>query len=275
MSSFPSPYSELQKRVLFAVILSFIALTTAYYGGFGFVAFWSVAGAIALYEGVSVAKIYPTQTPRFLLAAIVGAFGLMSFWSWTWSLLILALAVYPLLLPPTRKARLWGILGLLYALVLTAAPLLAREHPILGMGILFWMFAVVWTTDIGGYIVGRSIGGAKLWPSVSPNKTWSGFLGGVIAGTMAGLGVAAWFAHKSIPLPVDMLVVGVVSCAAAILSQGGDLAESAFKRYFKVKDSGWIIPGHGGVLDRLDGFWAVCFLVLCMLFLRTILAGIL
>jgi phosphatidate cytidylyltransferase len=113
-----------------------------------------------------------------------------------------------------------------------------------------FLFAIVWTTDILGYFVGRFVGGPKLWPRVSPKKTWSGAIGGAGGAVIAGLAVAH-YAHVANPLAVGALAL-VLSAA----SQGGDLFESAFKRRFGVKDAGHVIPGHGGIMDRLDGFLA-------------------
>ena len=108
---------------------------------------------------------------------------------------------------------------------------------------------IVWVTDIGGYFAGRGIGGPKLWPRVSPKKTWAGAIGGFIA----SLAIAAAFAGFGFGKMGPLLLLGAV---LSIASQLGDLFESAVKRRFGVKDSSQIIPGHGGLLDRLDGFVA-------------------
>jgi phosphatidate cytidylyltransferase len=120
---------------------------------------------------------------------------------------------------------------------------------------------VVWATDIGGYFVGRGIGGPKLWPRISPNKTWAGAAGGFAASLVVAAGFAGFGLGRSGPL---LLVSAVLSIA----SQLGDLFESAVKRRFGVKDSGHIIPGHGGLLDRLDGFVAAIVLAAIFGFLR-------
>lgn len=117
---------------------------------------------------------------------------------------------------------------------------------------LYWtvlVFAVAWAADILAYLVGSAVGGPKLWPRFSPNKTWSGFIGGLLAGMIAGGVMAAW-------LDMGALTAfwgAVLGLLAALATMGGDLWESALKRRFGVKDAGNLIPGHGGLLDRVDG----------------------
>jgi phosphatidate cytidylyltransferase len=118
-----------------------------------------------------------------------------------------------------------------------------------GRGAALWLLAVVWATDIGAYAAGRSIGGVRLAPRLSPNKTWAGLVGGIVSAALVGL-VAAWLGRA----PLRFFVP--VSMALAVIAQLGDLAESLAKRHFGVKDSGGLIPGHGGLLDRLDGLLA-------------------
>lgn len=111
------------------------------------------------------------------------------------------------------------------------------------------VFAVAWSADILAYLAGSTFGGPKLWPRFSPNKTWSGFIGGILAGAVAGAVMAAW-------LDMGRLTVfwgAVLGLAAALATMAGDLWESALKRRFGVKDAGNTIPGHGGLLDRVDG----------------------
>jgi phosphatidate cytidylyltransferase len=115
---------------------------------------------------------------------------------------------------------------------------------------IFFLFAIVWTTDIAGYFAGRAIGGPKLAPSISPKKTWSGAIAGLIA-----VVVIVAIGARYVP-GVRLAPLIAISMLLSIVSQAGDLAESALKRRFDVKDASQIIPGHGGVMDRLDGFWA-------------------
>lgn len=117
---------------------------------------------------------------------------------------------------------------------------------------LYWtvlVFAVAWAADILAYLVGSAIGGPKLWPRFSPNKTWSGFIGGLLAGMITGAAMAAWLDMGAL----TAIWGGVLGLAAALATMGGDLWESALKRRFGVKDAGNLIPGHGGLLDRVDG----------------------
>jgi phosphatidate cytidylyltransferase len=106
---------------------------------------------------------------------------------------------------------------------------------------------VVWGTDIGGYFVGRSVGGAKLVPQISPNKTWSGLFGGMALAALAGATGAVWFNLG------NAILLALAGAILAVVAQIGDIAESALKRHFDVKDSSRLIPGHGGLLDRVDG----------------------
>jgi phosphatidate cytidylyltransferase len=113
---------------------------------------------------------------------------------------------------------------------------------------MLFLFAIVWVTDIAAYFVGRAFGGPKLWSAVSPKKTWSGAVGGTLGGVAAGLVVA-----KVAGLVVAPMLV-IVALALSIAAQLGDLLESAIKRHFGAKDASQLIPGHGGLMDRLDGF---------------------
>ena len=152
----------------------------------------------------------------------------------------------------------WTVGGLFYALIPTLSLLWIRDRAPQGLELLYWVFIVTWTTDIGAYFAGRAIGGPKLAPTISPNKTVAGLVGGMIS---AGLASWAWVQYVMLPLP--LLWLAPLFAAAA---QSGDLFESWMKRRAGVKDSGTILPGHGGVLDRLDGLVVVAALTaLCQL----------
>ena len=130
---------------------------------------------------------------------------------------------------------------------------LAWLHDSLGAGwpLVFFVFFVVWSTDIGAYAVGRTLKGPRLAPAISPNKTWSGFVGGLGFAAVVAVCLSKWL-NGSRPWQVVVIAIGL-----SLLGQGGDLFESAMKRKFGVKDSGNLIPGHGGMLDRIDALlWA-------------------
>jgi phosphatidate cytidylyltransferase len=157
--------------------------------------------------------------------------------------------------------RLWSAAGFAYAAAAEVASVLVRIDRADGFVALMLVLLVVWVTDIGGYVAGRGIGGPKLWPKVSPGKTWAGAIGGFVASLMVAAGFVAFGLGKTAPV----LVLGAV---LSIASQLGDLFESAVKRRFGVKDSSHIIPGHGGLLDRLDGFIAAIVMAAILGFLR-------
>lgn len=175
-------------------------------------------------------------SPYFEILIVVAA----GFMAWEWNR-VCASAVNRLL---------WRGGGVLYI----AAPCLSlvwlRGDPVAGRETVLWVFILVWAADIGAYAFGRMIGGPRLAPAISPKKTWAGFIGGVSCAGVTGAVAAGMLGKESlVPLAVVSLVLGAVS-------QGGDLLESWVKRRFKVKDTGNIIPGHGGVLDRVDGLLA-------------------
>jgi phosphatidate cytidylyltransferase len=128
-----------------------------------------------------------------------------------------------------------------------------RQSDAFGLIATAWLFAIVWGTDIMAYFGGRLIGGPKLWPRVSAGKTWSGTLIGIFGGALIGLALAITGLERT-----SIVTLFLIGLLLAAVSQAGDLAESALKRRFGVKDSGALIPGHGGVMDRLDGFTAAC-----------------
>jgi phosphatidate cytidylyltransferase len=151
---------------------------------------------------------------------------------------------------------LWLAAGVIYASVFLVSMLLLRDDPRLGLVALIWLFALIWTTDIVAYFTGRAFGGPKLWPAVSPHKTWSGAVGGTIGGLVAGAVTLAAGGLSLRPLHA------VVMLAVVIAAQLGDLMESAIKRRFGVKDSSQLIPGHGGLMDRCDSLVAAAVVAL-------------
>jgi phosphatidate cytidylyltransferase len=177
------------------------------------------------------------------VALIVAAYG----WPIV-GLLLLAVAAVPVslfLAPMQDRAPLWALVGPLYIGIPAIALIWLRQQED-GIAWVLWLMGVVIATDIGGYAAGRSLGGPKLAPRISPKKTWAGLIGGVIAASLVGLIAAS-------SLGIGGFALLVLSAVLAVWEQVGDLFESGIKRHFGVKDSGTIIPGHGGVLDRVDG----------------------
>lgn len=193
---------------------------------------------------------------RAVVGLILIVLALLADWAGGWPFAVVVAAGAGLIFSEWRAlTRGWGptwfIGGVLYALVPAVALLWTR---LLSGGAAFvlWAFVVTWATDIFAYLVGRSFGGPKLAPSISPNKTWSGLAGGVIGATILGGLLSRWLG-----LPDSFLLAAPLFAVAA---QAGDLAESALKRRAGAKDAGSLLPGHGGVMDRLDGLVPVAVL---------------
>lgn len=193
---------------------------------------------IGLAAAVSVAIVLASAITTGLgQLALVGAAGM--------AIVAVAAAV------SRAPGAMWIVIGVALTLVPCFSVLWLRAMEPRGLLLVAWLVAVVVATDVGAYAAGRGIGGPKLAPRVSPNKTWSGLVGGMAASAIVGAVVAAGFADA------DALLLAGVSAVLAVIAQLGDLGESAFKRKYSVKDSSTLIPGHGGVLDRLDGHMAV------------------
>ena len=240
---------NLLTRVIAALVLAPTAIVIAYAGGWLWAALVTLA-AIGLYvEWLMIvdAARRPRAVACGVVALVISGFCLAS-GHLEASLLVLALGFAGVaLLSPERRA--WTATGFFYAAAAEVASVLVRLDPVWGFAALILILLVVWVTDIGGYFAGRGVGGPKLWPRVSPKKTWAGAFGGFAANLVIAVGFAAFGLGKTGPL----LLLGAI---LSIVSQLGDLFESAVKRRFGVKDSSHLIPGHGGLLDRLDGFVA-------------------
>jgi phosphatidate cytidylyltransferase len=156
----------------------------------------------------------------------------------------------------------WKIAGVFYAGVLLLAPLALRHDNELGYLVIIFLFAIVWTTDIAGYFAGRAFGGPKLMPAVSPKKTWSGAIAGTLGAMIVAVVLTSYFGS------FNRIAIAVLAFLLSVASQLGDLLESWVKRKFGAKDASQLIPGHGGVMDRLDGFWAAAMLACLIGLLR-------
>ena len=199
--------------------------------------------------------VHERRSSQFAIHAASGLCGVLL--SITTSVIptLLAIAVLTLAAALLDKLRdrpfsQWTFVGVPYIGFAAMAFVVLRSDSVSGIAAIIWLFAVVWSADILAYFAGRIIGGPKLAPRVSPKKTWAG-LAGAIAGGVAAGAIAGWALGYD-----NLLILAAIGGALAIVEQAGDLFESALKRHFEVKDSGRLIPGHGGVLDRVDGLVA-------------------
>lgn len=240
---------NLVMQIVAALVLAPTAILIAYLGGWIWAALAMLA-AIGLYAEwlsiVGMAGRWQVAAPGIIALIMIGWWLGQAHFAALLFTLALGLLVVGVL---AQGGRIWAVAGFLYAALAEIAAILMRMDPEAGLSALMLILFVVWATDIGGYIAGRSIGGPKLWPRVSPNKTWAGAIGGFAASLVVAFGFAAFKLAGTAPL----LTLGALLSIAA---QFGDLFKSGVKRRFGVKDSGRIIPGHGGLLDRLDGFVA-------------------
>ena len=241
--------SDLKPRVAAAVAMGSLALATAWVGGFVFAVFWWLASIVVLWEWqrlVGGARLAQRVALGGLMVALAALFALHNSTLGASAVLILGAAAVGWL--AGRKEGTWAGAGALYAGALVTSVVLLRISPSFGLASILWLFAVVWGADIAAYFAGRLIGGPRLWPSVSPGKTWAGAIVGALAGAVLGLILAPWTDR--------LMALFWLGLATAIVSALGDLFESALKRRFSVKDSSGLIPGHGGLMDRLDAFVA-------------------
>jgi phosphatidate cytidylyltransferase len=240
-------------RVIVALVLAPAAIAIAYAGGWPWALLVTLA-AIGLYvEWLTIVGAARWTVVVSGVAVLVIAGGCLALGRIEAAVVAFMSGLLVVALLSLRRGA-WAAAGFGYAAAAELASILVRRDPTTGWTALIMVLLVVWVTDIGGYFAGRGIGGPKLWPRVSPNKTWAGAIGGFAA----SVAVAAGFAVMGVGRTGPLLLLGSV---LSIVSQLGDLFESAVKRRFGVKDSSQIIPGHGGLLDRLDGFVAAVILV--------------
>jgi phosphatidate cytidylyltransferase len=244
----------LRLRVLSALALVPLALLLVWWGGWGFAAFVALAVVVMGLEWAHLTGFRYGRRSGWIAGAAVLAVGLGA------TLLIAlghAQAALACLLAGMLLAGLvawaagghpgWTALGVGYVGLPALALLWLRGVPELGLALLVWLLVVVWTTDTAAYFAGRAIGGPRLAPAISPSKTWAGLCGGMLGAALTGA-LAAWLLGSG-----RLLLAAGLGALLALVAQLGDLFESGCKRAAGVKDSGTLIPGHGGLLDRVDG----------------------
>ncbi len=235
--------SGLVARLGSGFLLAAIALAAAWLGGWVAAVVMAVLVVIVHVEWIGLTEPSPWPAALYtggLVIALAFAGGGLLPTGWVLAATAVGVAV-------VSSGQVWRPIGVAYAATFGFALLTLRYAPGLGFAAVVVLFATVWATDTGAFLGGRAIGGPRLRPSVSPNKTWAGAVTGLVAGVGAG---AVASAVLGVPLSVALMAVLAVLCLAA---QGGDLFESWVKRQVGAKDSGHLIPGHGGLMDRVDG----------------------
>jgi phosphatidate cytidylyltransferase len=248
--------TELRLRIISAIILAIIVLGATWIGGLTFSLLSAAIGLLVYYEWSTITGI--ARSDRFGLifgwiSMALVAYETVFHTSERAFLLLLGFTFAAAVASAFRKTGFWLPGGIFYS-GLSAVSLAALRTGDNGLITILFLFAVVWGSDILAYFVGRAVGGPKLAPKISPGKTWSGAVGGTIAGVLAGC-LLIWASGQPVS-PWLPLIAAILSIAGQI----GDLFESWIKRRFGVKDSSHLIPGHGGVMDRVDALVFACFL---------------
>ncbi|MBB5572448.1 MULTISPECIES: phosphatidate cytidylyltransferase [Rhizobium] len=247
---------ELRLRIISGIVLAAVVLAATWYGGLSFRILAAAIGLLVYYEWSTITDLHgrdPQGNALGWLGLLLIASATLAAESvYSLELLIIFVAVTAIMV--AMRSKSWWLPGGIFYAGLTAIALAEiRDDDLRGFVLMLFIFATVWATDIFAYFVGRAIGGPKLAPRISPGKTWSGAIGGAIAAVIAGTAVVwSFFSADGLWIPALTLVL-------SICSQIGDLFESFIKRRFGVKDSSHLIPGHGGVMDRVDGLIFACF----------------
>ncbi|MDD3288907.1 MAG: phosphatidate cytidylyltransferase [Alphaproteobacteria bacterium] len=242
---------NLKQRLISASMVAPVVLLAIFLGGPVYYAMIIAATIIGALEWINIVA---PKTSIFIRGCTAGSIFISIFVGAAispMSGLIIGLLFSPALLFLASREDMeragWVALALPYLAGGGLALLSSRAIPEIGMAMTIYLVVVVWAADVGGFMAGNMIGGSKLMPSVSPNKTWAGFGGGVVLAAVFGCVIAVSFGAKE---PISAFITAVL---IAVVAQVGDLFESYVKRRNDVKDSGNIMPGHGGILDRIDG----------------------
>lgn len=257
-------WTNLGLRVASGVVLAALTVGVVWLGGLLFLVVLSVAVALLSIEWAKMsAPEHPVKMAAVITIGVLAAMftAYLGHFRIAWFVGAACAATAALVAKNTAERRADAAFGVIYL----AAPMLAllwlrgKGLPDEGRAWTFLLLFVVWSADSVAFMVGSLVKGPKLWPRVSPNKTWSGFTGGLLGAVIAALVISALF-----PTGLSPLAAIVVGLFGGLATMGGDLLESMLKRRFGVKDSGDLIPGHGGLLDRVDGLMAAVLAVALM-----------
>jgi phosphatidate cytidylyltransferase len=252
----------LRLRILSALVMAPVAIILVWLGGWFFLGLAVVAGLLMNHEWDRLCDGSGRGAHLWLLAGTIVAAGvLFQLDQLSWSLGIAVVGALASAVLRGGRHVTWTLLGAVYIILPILALIWLRREPSSGLATVIWLLFVVWATDTGAYVFGRLIGGPKMAPRISPNKTWAGLLGGAAAAALIGI-PAGWLAGAQ--SPKYLIVSGAI---LAIVGQAGDVFESSIKRHFNAKDSGTIIPGHGGLFDRLDSLLFVAVVYAAMIIL--------
>lgn len=240
---------ELAQRTGSALLLAAIAGLLTYSGIWPFTLMIAAGSVILAWEWGRLVRGVTTDAAFYghAGAAIAACICIGADAAWLAVPALGAGAVFAAIATQVSGTRLWSALGVLYLGLPGVSLVFLRTDAVFGVFAIFFLFLVVWSADIAAYFTGRTIGGPKLAPKISPGKTWSGLTGGLIVPTFLAYGFAVWLGDTW------AMAIALLGAGLALTSQIGDLAESAIKRKFQVKDSGQWLPGHGGLFDRVDG----------------------
>ena len=247
---------DFRRRAVSAAILGPVVLASVWYGGLPFWAVVLVTAGAALCEWLRMAGRLGRLSRLFWWTNLLGL-ATIALVALVWQVQVAVAAALPFLIGTAVILKLGGVRrvvigvsGLPYVGAALLSLVWLRLESGTGWMLVVWLLLVVWATDIGGYVAGRAIGGPKFLPAISPKKTWAGVVGACVAAALVG-----WSAALALGAARPDLAIWV-ALAASVSAQAGDFFESAVKRHYGVKDSSRLIPGHGGVLDRVDGLLA-------------------
>lgn len=245
---------DLLQRTVSGLVLGALALALTWYDARAFALLVLIVSVAMSWEWGRIVRGQGYDLTFVVHAAAVAiAVGLAAFGYAALAVAVLVIATIIVVPLQFGEHALLSASGVLYTGLPAVAMLWLRFDEPYGFLAIILILAIVWATDVVAYFTGRSIGGPKLWPRISPNKTWSGLIGGVTAAAIAGGAFAYVLGANVSALAISGLILGLVA-------QAGDLAESALKRHFGVKDASNLIPGHGGFMDRMDGVVTVAVL---------------